>query len=258
MSSDDIDAINSYIVNAAIVSPEAGNLQAQWKTYYAGLGFFDKGSDDTLAAASNRRTVFNAANHQPEDIQGAADLTPARAVAKQAAIATSTALSPAQKTAALAKNPNIQVPAATGTIAHGTIRQGSSGSDVIAWQQILGVPSTGIFDAGLVAATKKWQASKGLTADGVVGPKTWAKALAAVIQPVAASVAVPVAVRPVTSAAVPQPIVAPAAAAIATSSSSQALKIGLPAAGFAAGCAIAGPVGGIIGGLVGLFGASKV
>jgi murein L,D-transpeptidase YcbB/YkuD len=257
MSSDDIDAINSYIVNAAIQSPEAGNLQAQWKTYYGNLGFFDKGSDATLAEASNRRTIFNAANHQPEDIQGAADLTPARAVAKQAAIASSTALSPAQKTAALAKNPNIKVPA-TGATAHGTIRQGSSGSDVIAWQQILGIAQTGVFDAATTAATKKWQLMKGLTADGVVGPLTWGKALATVVQPLGVPVAVPVAVRPMTPAAAPTPVVAPAAAALATNSGSQALQIGLPAVGFAAGCAIGGPIGGIIGGLVGLFGASKV
>jgi len=64
-----------------------------------------------------------------------------------------------------------------------TIRLGSAGFDVMAWQNVLmsDVPSTrtrailasGIFDAGTEAATVAWQQSHGLQADGVVGPMTW-------------------------------------------------------------------------------------
>ena len=58
-----------------------------------------------------------------------------------------------------------------------TIRRGSQGPVVVAWQTYLGVPADGNYGSGTEAATKKWQASKGLTADGTVGPKSWAIAL---------------------------------------------------------------------------------
>lgn len=57
-----------------------------------------------------------------------------------------------------------------------TIRLGSSGPAVSAWQAFLGLPATGSFDEATHAATQAWQAAHGLTADGVVGPLTWAKA----------------------------------------------------------------------------------
>lgn len=59
-----------------------------------------------------------------------------------------------------------------------TIRLGSTGPAVIAWQNYLGVTADGKFGPATEAATKKVQAQFGLTADGVVGPKTWALATA--------------------------------------------------------------------------------
>lgn len=56
-----------------------------------------------------------------------------------------------------------------------TIRKGSRGNDVKQWQTaIKALPIDGIFGAGTETATKKWQQSHGLAADGIVGPKTWA------------------------------------------------------------------------------------
>lgn len=80
-----------------------------------------------------------------------------------------------------------------------TIKRGSSGSEVAAWQQILNAgppPSTwvdaagvsrvwagswplatdGNFDEDTELATQAWQAAHGLVADGVVGPKSWGAA----------------------------------------------------------------------------------
>ncbi len=184
MSTADIEAIDTYIMNTGIVTPEAGNLQAQWKTWYGNLNFIDKALDSTFQEASNRRTVFNAANQQPEDLTHAADLTPARAIAKQAAIAAAPGLTLQQKQAAMAKNPTIpttpSVPASS--VTHKTIRQGNTGADVIAWQQIIGVTADGKFGPGTTAATKSWQTKHGLTADGIVGPKSWSAAIGVPVQ----------------------------------------------------------------------------
>lgn len=61
---------------------------------------------------------------------------------------------------------------------HSTIRQGSTSPDVAFAQQLLenagfAAPGTG-FGPVMTAAVKQFQASKGLPADGVIGPATWA------------------------------------------------------------------------------------
>lgn len=65
-----------------------------------------------------------------------------------------------------------------------TIKNGSTGPDVSAWQKFLNasgfsVVVNGVFDAATELATKSYQAAKGLEDDGVVGPKTWATVPAA-------------------------------------------------------------------------------
>lgn len=55
-----------------------------------------------------------------------------------------------------------------------TIRLGSSGDDVTAWQRIVGASPTSMFDQSTFLLTKDWQQNHGLKADGVVGPGTWA------------------------------------------------------------------------------------
>lgn len=52
---------------------------------------------------------------------------------------------------------------------------GSTGDTVKAVQELLGIGADGIFGRGTKRAIKQWQASKGLTADGVVGPATLKK-----------------------------------------------------------------------------------
>jgi hypothetical protein len=66
-----------------------------------------------------------------------------------------------------------------------TIRSGSSGRYVEAWQEILSnVPGydvnaeRGTFGSQTLGATNQWQQVHRLTVDGIVGPKTWGAALA--------------------------------------------------------------------------------
>jgi hypothetical protein len=60
-----------------------------------------------------------------------------------------------------------------------TIRRGSTGAVVVAWQKLIHVVADGDFGPKTEAATKTWQDGHGLVADGIVGPKSWAAALGA-------------------------------------------------------------------------------
>ncbi|BAZ49779.1 hypothetical protein NIES4103_23910 [Nostoc sp. NIES-4103] len=61
-----------------------------------------------------------------------------------------------------------------------TLRIGSKGDDVEFLQRFLNaddfgpLAEDGVFGSKTEAAVKKYQSSRGLTADGIVGPKTWA------------------------------------------------------------------------------------
>ena len=55
------------------------------------------------------------------------------------------------------------------------LRYGSTGSNVKAAQQRLGgLVADGVFGAATLSKVKSFQASKGLSVDGIVGPATWA------------------------------------------------------------------------------------
>ena len=56
-----------------------------------------------------------------------------------------------------------------------TIKIGDRGSDVAELQTKLNIPADGIFGPSTQLAVENFQAANGLTPDGVVGPKTWAK-----------------------------------------------------------------------------------
>lgn len=54
-----------------------------------------------------------------------------------------------------------------------TIKRGKKGNIVKVWQLIVNTTPDGIFGNGTETATKAWQKKKGLTVDGIVGPKSW-------------------------------------------------------------------------------------
>ena len=59
-----------------------------------------------------------------------------------------------------------------------TIKQGSRGPLVVEVQEKLDIsPADGIFGPGTARIVKEWQLANGLTADGIVGPKTLGKLL---------------------------------------------------------------------------------
>ena len=66
-------------------------------------------------------------------------------------------------------------------MAYSTIRKGSKGSDVSAWQEYLikqgydlgSTKADGVFGSKTMAATKEYQRKNGLAVDGIVGKNTW-------------------------------------------------------------------------------------
>lgn len=55
------------------------------------------------------------------------------------------------------------------------IKKGDKGKAVAIWQLIADAHPDGIFEDNTLEATKIFQKNHGLTADGIVGPKTWAE-----------------------------------------------------------------------------------
>jgi hypothetical protein len=66
-----------------------------------------------------------------------------------------------------------RAPAAAPQPVRRTIRRGSTGGDVAAWQAIVGVTVDGRFGPGTEQATRLWQDGHRLVADGVVGRRSW-------------------------------------------------------------------------------------
>lgn len=96
------------------------------------------------------------------------------AVAAQASAAQVTAMIPALNIpGVISTGPgSISVP----RITHATLRQGSTGPEVMLWQTVLALAPDGIFGPATKTGTIAFQKAHGLSADGVVGPATWLKA----------------------------------------------------------------------------------
>jgi len=172
--SDDIDAINAYFNATVANTPAAAKIKADFLDQYANLGWFDKNTSSSVYdSIRSQKNAFNIANAVTE-----ADK------AKVTQVLTSGLTTEEMGGQA---RPNIDLvtgkvtqakaPPAPGAAKHATIRQGSKGADVIAWQNVLSMKPDGVFGPALVSATKTFQKAHGLTVDGVVGPMTWSAAI---------------------------------------------------------------------------------
>lgn len=73
------------------------------------------------------------------------------------------------------------IPTAKMTVTLPVLSRGSAGVPVRMWQCILQIFPDGIFGADTEARTESWQKEHGLTADGIVGKKTWSKGFKSIL-----------------------------------------------------------------------------
>lgn len=145
MQIDDLNAINNFFKTAGAQTPQALDISLAWHPWFNNLSWFEKNTDSAiLKDANNRRNAFNAANK------------------------------PGSKTVVTPKGQPKVVAAPTKL----TIKQGSTGQNVMEWQRIIeALPIDGVFGPNTTMLTKSWQQKNGLPVDGIVGPATWKKAL---------------------------------------------------------------------------------
>src|SRR6185369_1833704 len=160
--SEDIDVINVAILKLKS-TVTAALLIAVWKVWYDDLGFFGKSLDSD---------VYNTARAKRDEIFKAMGMADLKALGYDAL--TTEQLS--NTDSEFMKIPLVPGAVPPGTSVHATIKQGSKGADVTAWQKIIGVTADGNFGSGTRSATITWQQQHGLSPDGVVGPASWAAA----------------------------------------------------------------------------------
>jgi hypothetical protein len=126
-----------------------------------------------------------------------------------AALGSSPTSTPAtQKPAApLPQLPSAPPPVVVATLANQLpqLSLGSTGPAVVKWQQIIKASPDGKFGPQTKQLTIAWQKSRGLVADGIVGPKTWA---AAMTSPAAMQTPAPMPM-PIPTAPIMQPVSLP-------------------------------------------------
>ncbi len=184
---EDMDAINSFFINAKAVTPEATMVKGAWSPWFSSLGMYDKyWNSDVYNEARSRRNQFNLANTKTE--------------AEKAKVVE--VMTTGMTTEEMVGKPKPKIDPKTGTVGataikkmekslaqattYPTIRQGNKaaagttlGDAIITWQKFLGLKPDGNFGPGTQTATVAWQKSHALTTDGVVGAKTWASAFQA-------------------------------------------------------------------------------
>lgn len=181
----DLDAINVYFNQTTAKNPQAAKLKESWYQWFNSLSFLQKNTDgDVVKEASNRRNAFNIANvNSPAEAEQLKEQfsygVTREEMQGQPRVADAAGNYPTVKGVTVAS-------AAKGTVPSGarpTIKQGSRGEAVKAWQAVIGATQDGVFGPQTTAATKQWQKAHGLVADGVVGTATWSAALGGVNAP---------------------------------------------------------------------------
>lgn len=162
--SEDLEAIKRFIDTTPAVTMDASNIKANFLKWYDDLGIIERNfpSQETYDEARNRRNQFNLAN--------------AKTAAEKQVVQTviTTGLSTEQMRGEADRRDASGM--YTGTTSGGlpVIKKGDRGSAVRWLQKFLHISVDGNFGRGTDAAVKKWQTDNGITADGIVGPQSWA------------------------------------------------------------------------------------
>jgi hypothetical protein len=193
---EDLDAINRYMRQTPLKTPEAFRIKDDFIKWYDGLSFYAKNvaNSGTYDIARTRRNQLSLANSTTpeekagvvrvittgittEEMQGKPRPPVDGATGRVGSQVSKPTVAPTPSTMPTQGQPTANSIASAQVKNYPTIRQGSTDTATVkVWQAIIGVTADGKFGPGTHQATKNWQQQRGLTADGVVGPKTWAVA----------------------------------------------------------------------------------
>jgi len=192
--SDDLAAINTYMRTQPLTQPEAFQVKDAFIRWFDNLGWYDKQftGQEVYDEARTRRNQLNIANQptpaakdairaqlatgiETEEMQGKPKPAFDPATGRVGTQVKKPTVQPTPSTMPNTATPSIPNPV-TGK-PRPTLTIGSRGPDVNDWQTFVGIsPVTGYYGESTAGKTKNWQKANGLTADGKVGPLTWAKA----------------------------------------------------------------------------------
>jgi peptidoglycan hydrolase-like protein with peptidoglycan-binding domain len=164
---EDMSAIQRYMAAQTPKNEDSRALKAEFIKWFDNLSFWDRTlTGSTYVDAKKRRDAFMLTNATTP-----AELAAVRAVQKKGP-------------PVVTQTESGQVKVNTETLPP-TIKRGAKNDPetVKKWQRIIKTEDDGKFGPGTEKATKAWQASHGLTADGKVGPKTWTIALGLTVTP---------------------------------------------------------------------------
>lgn len=166
----DCRKIGSYVNNPAYVPQTEQLNQNQFDALVSFV--FNLGPKWLKSLCDNGRTLAQIAAAMPQYRRASGQVLPGlvqRRAAEVALFNTPVTTAPANQPAVKVAEVNQE----SEEYNMRTIRKGSKGNMVKVWQIIVGATPDGNFGGGTESKTKSWQSNHGLSADGVVGPKSW-------------------------------------------------------------------------------------